>query len=87
MVREVGVHRDVDVEVVFDGVVHARENGRAEAEFAGAMQDVDARVGLGKFVGEGAGAVGELSSVTRMSTWGAKWWISSIKGRRLPRSL
>ena len=38
----------------------AVEDGGAEAELAGAVQDVQPRVGGGQFVGQAAGAVGRV---------------------------
>ena len=71
VMAEVGVHVDVKIEVVLHGVTHRRQDGGAEAEFAGAVQDVDARVLGGEVVGDTAGAIrGELSSMTKMSAAG-----------------
>ena len=87
MVAEVGVHVDEEVVAVVHGVAHAGEDGGAQAELAGAVQDVDARVGGGELVGERPVPSGELSSITSTSAAGSVWWISRMRGARLSRSL
>ena len=59
-VAEVGVEVEEQVVAVLDGEAHGREDGRAQAELAGAVDDVDPRVGGGQLVGERAGAVGRV---------------------------
>ena len=60
MVAEVGVHVDEEIVVLLHGVAHAGQDGGAEAELAGAVHDVHARIGRRHLVGQLAGAVGRI---------------------------
>ena len=58
VVGAVGVHFDDGAVAVFAGPGERGEVGGPEALFLGAVEDVDALVGLGEGVGDVAGAVG-----------------------------
>jgi hypothetical protein len=57
---EVGVHVDEQIVIVLQSVAHAGQDGRAQAELAGAVQDVDARVGRRQLIRQRASAVGRI---------------------------
>ena len=58
MMAEVGVHVEEAIVVVLDGVTHAGQDRRAQAQLAGPMQHVHLRIGRGGLVGPGSRAVG-----------------------------
>jgi len=55
---EVGVHVGEVRVVVFQGVTHGGQDGRAQPLFAGPVQDVDAGVGGSQLIGQLTRAVG-----------------------------
>src|SRR5438477_6842669 len=81
MVAEVGVHVDQKIVFLVHGVAHAGENGRAQAQFAGAVHDVNARIGGGQLVGQPARAVRRVV-VDHQDVYGRREFVDFSNQRR-----